>query len=35
MLIAAHPRSLGATVVTDNVGEFSRVPELKVENWPR
>jgi tRNA(fMet)-specific endonuclease VapC len=34
-LIAAHARSLSATVVTDNVTEFSRVPELKVENWLR
>lgn len=35
MLIAAHARSLRATVVTDNVREFSRIPELKVENWLR
>jgi tRNA(fMet)-specific endonuclease VapC len=34
-LIAAHARSLGACVVTDNTGEFSRVPELGVENWLR
>lgn len=34
-LIAAHARSLGATVVTDNVREFARVPDLKVENWLR
>lgn len=34
-LIAAHARSLGATIVTDNVAEFSRVPGLKVENWVR
>ncbi len=32
-LIAAHALSLGFTVVTDNVGEFSRVPHLIVENW--
>ena len=32
-LIAAHALSLGATVVTNNVGEFSRVPNLVVENW--
>jgi len=34
-LIAAHARSLGATVITDNVAEFSRVPSLKVESWLR
>ena len=33
MLIAAHALALGLTVVTDNVGEFSRVPGLSVENW--
>jgi tRNA(fMet)-specific endonuclease VapC len=31
--IAAHALSLGATVVTNNVGEFSRVPNLVMENW--
>ena len=34
-LIAAHARSLGAVLVTDNVREFSRVPDLAVENWLR
>ena len=33
MLIAAHARAIGAVVVTGNVGEFRRVPNLKVENW--
>ena len=33
LLIAAHARSLGATIITNNVREFNRVPELKVENW--
>lgn len=35
MLIAAHPLTLGATLVTDNVREFSRVEGLAVENWLR
>ena len=33
LLIAAHGMSLGLTVVTDNVREFARVPDLAVENW--
>ena len=32
-LIAAHAISLGISLVTHNVGEFSRVHGLKVENW--
>lgn len=32
-LIAAHAKSLNLTVVTNNVGEFSRVPGLSVEDW--
>ncbi|MBI2515685.1 MAG: type II toxin-antitoxin system VapC family toxin [Opitutae bacterium] len=32
-LIAAQALRLGATVVTRNVREFSRVPGLAVENW--
>jgi tRNA(fMet)-specific endonuclease VapC len=32
-LIAAQALRLGATVVTRNVSEFSRVSGLKVENW--
>ncbi len=32
-LIAAHALALGATVVTNNVREFGRVPGLTVENW--
>ena len=33
LLIAAHARSLKATLVTNNVREFSKVKGLKVENW--
>ena len=33
LLIAAHALASDLTVVTANVGEFSRVPSLKVENW--
>jgi tRNA(fMet)-specific endonuclease VapC len=33
LLIAAHARALGMTLVTNNVGEFERVPGLAVENW--
>jgi len=32
-LIAAHALASNLTLVTDNVGEFSRVPGLSVENW--
>ncbi len=34
-LIAAHALALGATLVTNNVGEFARAPGLKLENWVR
>ncbi|MBC7801859.1 MAG: type II toxin-antitoxin system VapC family toxin [Gemmatimonadaceae bacterium] len=33
LLIAAHAFTLGATMVTGNVGEFGRVRGLTVENW--
>ena len=33
LLIAAHARSLGLTLVTNNGREFERVPGLVVENW--
>ena len=31
--IAAHARSEGLTLVTNNLGEFDRVPGLLTENW--
>jgi tRNA(fMet)-specific endonuclease VapC len=33
MLIAAHARSLGLTLVTHNTKEFSRVEGLLIEDW--
>ena len=33
LLIAAHARSINATLVTNNVREFGRVDNLQVENW--
>lgn len=33
LLIAAHARSLGLTLVTNNTHEFARVPHLAIENW--
>jgi tRNA(fMet)-specific endonuclease VapC len=35
LMIAAHGRSLEATVVTNNLREFSKVKSLSVENWAR
>jgi tRNA(fMet)-specific endonuclease VapC len=32
-MIAGHARSLGLTVVTNNIGEFTRVRALQVEDW--
>lgn len=31
--LAAHARAEGWILVTNNVREFSRVPQLKIENW--
>ncbi|MBQ7501747.1 type II toxin-antitoxin system VapC family toxin [bacterium] len=33
MMIAGHARSLGFTLVTNNVREFGRVEGLSVEDW--
>jgi len=35
LMIAAHARSLGATLVTNNERHFRRVAQLRVENWAR
>jgi tRNA(fMet)-specific endonuclease VapC len=35
LFIAAHALALGLTVVTDNEREFSRIDNLRVENWLR
>ncbi len=32
-LIAAHARSLSLTLVTNNIREFRRIPDLLLENW--
>lgn len=32
-MIAAHARSLGLTLVTNNKNEFERVDGLRIENW--
>lgn len=33
VMIAAHARSRGLTLVTNNMREFERVPGLLLENW--
>jgi len=33
LLIASHARSINAVLVTNNVKEFDRVPDLSIENW--
>ncbi len=33
LLIAAHALSLNVRLVTNNMREFKRVPDLRVENW--
>ncbi|PWG62715.1 type II toxin-antitoxin system tRNA(fMet)-specific endonuclease VapC [Spiribacter halobius] len=33
LLIAAHALALGYTLITNNLREFARVPNLPLENW--
>ncbi len=33
LFIAAHAKSLNAVLVTNNIKEFQRIPNLKIENW--
>jgi len=33
LFIAAHVKSLNAILVTNNIKEFERVTDLKVESW--
>lgn len=33
MLIAAHALALGSTLITNNLREFNRAPNLKLANW--
>jgi len=35
LFIAAHARSLGVTLVTNNTAEFERVKDLSIQNWTR
>jgi tRNA(fMet)-specific endonuclease VapC len=35
LFIAAHARSLGLTLVTNNTREFKRVRGLSIDNWTR
>jgi tRNA(fMet)-specific endonuclease VapC len=32
-LLAAHALGLNLTIITNNIAEFSRIPNLKCENW--
>lgn len=35
LMIAAHARSRGMTLVTNNDRHFNRVPKLTIENWAK
>ena len=34
-LIAGHAKAMGLTIITNNMKEFKRVPDLECENWTR
>jgi tRNA(fMet)-specific endonuclease VapC len=33
ILIGAHAKALNMILVTNNIKEFERIPDLKIENW--
>jgi tRNA(fMet)-specific endonuclease VapC len=33
MLIGSHAKALHMTLITNNIKEFKRIPDLKIENW--
>src|SRR6266568_2292405 len=35
LMISAHARAIGATIVTNNTKDFGRVKGLQVENWTK
>jgi tRNA(fMet)-specific endonuclease VapC len=35
LFIAAHAKSLGAVLVTNNTREFQRIADLKIEDWTK
>jgi len=35
MLIAAHALGHGWTLITNNENEFTRIKDLKIENWAK
>jgi len=35
LMIGAHARAVGATLITANVREFRRIPGLKIADWTR
>jgi tRNA(fMet)-specific endonuclease VapC len=35
LMIAAHAKAMGATIVTNNTKDFGRIKGLQVENWTK